>query len=215
MQLKTKNILIDFGKDFYHQLLKYNVPHIDYAFLTHAHQDHMDGAEQFVVMKDLEIKIPRGVLEKFKDRANSQWLLARNPDLKICEFKPFEVDGFTIDSVKLKHQKDYDGDPFPCFGYVFRSRNFSFAYLGDNNEILEPEKLQNLDLLITDGNKIKNNGWGHIGIEDGIKTQYEVLKPKRMIFTHLSHDVEYEKMSEYVKKFGNIELAYDGMEVEF
>ena len=215
IQLETVNIIIDFGKDFYQQLLKYSIPQFDYAFLTHAHQDHMDGQEQFVIAGDCQVSMPKNVLEKFREKTNEKRLAARNPKLRIREFSLFEVDGFSIDSVKLSHQKDYDVVNCPCYGYVFRSKNFSFAYVGDNNDVLEPEKLHNLDLLISDGNCMENNNLGHIGIIEGIEKQYKAFNPKRMIFTHLSHEVEYDGACEYVKPFGGVEIAYDGMEIEF
>ena len=35
-----------------------------------------------------------------------------------------------------------------------------------------------------------------------------------MILTHINHKTEHNDMQEYVKQFGNIEIAYDGMEIE-
>jgi hypothetical protein len=35
-----------------------------------------------------------------------------------------------------------------------------------------------------------------------------------MILTHLTHKMSYKDVSAYVKKYGNIDIAYDGMELK-
>jgi len=79
---------------------------------------------------------------------------------------------------------------------------------------LEEEKLKNLDLLISDGDGFENSGHGHIGIQDGIKI-FQKLAPKKMLFTHIKHTKSHDFLTKYVKQFGNIEIAYDGMELTF
>ena len=43
---------------------------------------------------------------------------------------------------------------------------------------------------------------------------FKRFKPKRMILTHIEHTKSHEFLSKYVKKFGNIEIGFDGMEIE-
>lgn len=91
--------------------------------------------------------------------------------------------------------------------------NFKFAYMSDFNKILEIEKLKDCDLIISDGNGLDNIGHGHVGINGSIEI-YNILKPKKMILTHLTHTMSHKDIVEYVKKYGNIDVAYDGMELE-
>lgn len=55
--------------------------------------------------------------------------------------------------------------------------------------------------------------WVHVGINGSIEI-YDLLKPKRMILTHFKHDMSYKDMVNYVKEYGSIDIAYDGMELQ-
>ena len=101
----------------------------------------------------------------------------------------------------------------PCFGFLLRSRNFSLAYLSDYDEILEPKKLKNLDLLVSDGNGFNYSKTGHKGIKGSIDI-FKEFNPKRMLITHIEHTTGHKFLNNYVKKFGNIGIAFDGMQLE-
>ena len=213
VEINDKTIIIDFGNDFTHQLKKHNVKKIDHVFLTHAHRDHFGGAEILSIVKNCSFEAPAEVLDKLEIIMGTAWIRARNPSLVIKEFEPKTIEGVTIDTVKLVHQKDYEDDPFPCYGYVFRGADFSFAYCTDYNKILEPEKLENLDLFISEGSGMNNVGKGHVGVNGAIEV-YKQLKPKKMLLMHINHTTEHNELNEYVKQFGNIEVAYDGLVIK-
>lgn len=214
VQIDNKKIAVDFGPDFRNQLLKNKIKKLDYVFLTHAHGDHMNGYMELSRQKNLILESPKKVLEEFFERLGSsrKWLEIRNPTIKIRPFKKKKIGGVVIDTIALKHQKDYDKKYMPCFGFLFKSPDFSFAYLSDYDEILEPEKLQNIDLLISDGNGFDHSKTGHIGIKGSIDV-FKKFRPKRMLMTHINHTTGHKFLIDYVKKFGNIDIAYDGMEL--
>ena len=214
VQIDGKNIAVDFGPDFRAQLLRNNIKKLDYVFLTHAHGDHFNGYMALAKQKNLIVEAPEKVLEEFFERLgrDKEWLKARNPTIKIRPFKKKKIGNVLIETVALKHQKDYEKEYMPCFGYIFRSKNFSFAYMCDYNEILEPEKLKNLDLIVSDGNGMHNKGTGHIAVDGSIEI-FKKFKPKQMILTHIKHTKSHKFMSNFVKKFGNIKIAYDNMEI--
>jgi phosphoribosyl 1,2-cyclic phosphate phosphodiesterase len=214
VQIEDKNIAIDFGPDFRQQLIKNKIKKLDYAFLTHAHGDHMNGVAELVLQKDLILESPKEVLDDFFERMGSakRWMQTRNPSIQIKPFKKKKICDITIDTIKSKHQKDYVKNEVPCFGFLFKSKNFSFAYLSDYNEVLEPEKIENLDLLISDGCGFENAMPGHTGIKGSIEI-YNKFKPKKMLITHIKHSKTHKDLNEHLKKFGNIECAYDGMEI--
>lgn len=214
VQTEDKNILIDFGQDCRTQLIKNNIKHIDYAFLTHAHLDHCHGYEVFSTQENCTIEAPDDVLKQFYDvqGISGEWLVERNKTLVIKQFEKKVLYGIKIDTVKVEHKKDYSDTPVPCYGYIFDSGDFKFAYLSDYNEILEPEKLENIDLLISDGASMNDRGRGHIGVKRSIEI-YKNLKAKRLILTHINHSIDHEEAQKYVKQFGNIDIAYDGMEI--
>lgn len=214
VMINDKNIIIDFGQDFRSQLIENNIPKIDYAFLTHAHRDHMSGVENFATAENVKLIIPEDVLEDFyqKQGSSKNWLRTRNKTITIEKFNPLMIDNMKIDTVKLEHKKDY-GVTVPCYGYIFSNDVFKFAYMSDYNRIIEIEKLKDCDLIISDGDGINNIGCGHVGINGSIEI-YDLLKPKRMILTHFKHDMSYKDMVNYIKEYGNIDIAYDGMELQ-
>jgi phosphoribosyl 1,2-cyclic phosphate phosphodiesterase len=214
VQIDDKNIAIDFGPDFRAQLLNNKIRKLDYVFLTHVHGDHFNGYMALANQKNLIFEAPQEVLDELFERMGSSkdWLKKRNPTIVIRPFTKKKVGDVIIETIALKHQKDYIKKYTPCFGYIFRTKNFSFAYMSDYNEILEPEKLQNLDLIISDGNGMKDRGNGHISVEGSIEV-FKKFKPKQMILTHIKHTKDHKYLSNYVKKFGNIKIAYDSMEI--
>lgn len=213
IQIGNKNIAIDFGPDFRQQLLKNKIKKLDYVFLTHAHADHMNGYMELSTQKNLIFEAPKEVFKRFFEKCTRSWLNTRNPTIKINSFKKKKIGDVIIDTVALKHQKDYEKKRVPCFGYLFKSKNFSFAYLSDYNEVLEPEKLENLDLLVSDGCGFDYSKIGHMGIKGSVDI-FKKFKPKRMLITHINHTTGHKFLNDYVRKFGNIEIAFDGMQLE-
>lgn len=214
IKIGDKNIAIDGGPDFRTQLLKYKIKKLDYVFLTHAHGDHINGSSEFSKQPNLIVETPTPVLKEFYVRIGpgKDWLMRRNPSMIMQNFSKKIIGGVTVDTVKLDHGKDNIDKPTPCFGYVFRSEKFSFAYLTDYSAILEPKKLKNLDLIISDGCNLEA-GHGHAGVEGSIKV-YNDLRPKKMLLTHLNHHSLYDELSKKLKKVGNIGVAYDGLEIK-
>ena len=70
--------------------------------------------------------------------------------------------------------------------------------------------MRGLDLLILNALRYKPHTT-HFNFEEAIKT-VERLKPKRVLFTHMNHEVDHETANKEVPP--PIELAYDGMTVE-
>ena len=71
VKINDKNIIVDFGPDFRTQLLNNNIKKIDYAFLTHAHRDHVSGIEQLATAKDIIFETPADVLEEYYKKETS------------------------------------------------------------------------------------------------------------------------------------------------
>ena len=214
VEINNKSIAIDFGNDFAHQLKKFGVKKLDYIFLTHAHGDHFNGAEILSIVKNCTFATPVAVMRDLERRIDMEWVRARNPSLIIKEFESMTIECVVIETVQLEHKKDFPKNLTPCYGYIFRSKDFSFAYCTDYNKILEPEKLRDLDLLISEASGWNDTGKGHVGVKEAIEV-YKQLKPKKMLLMHINHNTEHNEVSEFVSQFGNIEVAFDGLVMSF
>jgi phosphoribosyl 1,2-cyclic phosphate phosphodiesterase len=192
-------------------MLKHKIKKLDEVLVTHSHLDHISSLTELRELENMELKIPAPLLDIIDEKIEMiTYLKVRNPGLKISKFKPHKIGNVFIDSIKVNHKKDFSDRNGPCYGYLFVENRFRFAYIPDFNEILEPEKVKNLDLLICDGATYEQK-WGHVGIEGGLKL-FAKIKPKMMLFTHISHSSpEHRELEKLVGKHGNIKIAYDGM----
>ncbi len=87
------------------------------------------------------------------------------------------------------------------------------AYLTDTSAIPEESVplLQDLDLLILDALRREPHPT-HSHLENSIRL-VEQLKPRRALFTHMSHDLDHGPTNAALPP--HIQLAYDGLQVEF
>ena len=87
------------------------------------------------------------------------------------------------------------------------------AYCTDTNQI-EPEsirRLQDLDILILDGLRRRPHPT-HFTLEQAVEVARR-LKPRQTYFTHVCHDLEHQSTNASLPP--GMELAYDGLEVDF
>ncbi len=215
VETEGKRIIVDAGPDFRQQMLRYGVGALDLVLITHSHQDHVASLPELRFAGDAPVEAPADVLERLRVlRADAfEYLAARNPMLRVRAFSSRKVGGVLIDSIKVRHPKDYGIGDEPCYGYVFSAKGFKLAYIVDYDSVVEIEKLKGLDVLICDGTFMKRKV-GHAGVEGAIEL-YRQVKPKRMVLTHMTdQNLSHDALFEYCRKFGKIEPAYDGMVIE-
>jgi phosphoribosyl 1,2-cyclic phosphate phosphodiesterase len=207
----NKKILIDIGPDFRNQMLRENITHIDHLFITHNHTDHISSINELRAANDLSLEIPSDILNNMiieKDNILN-YITVRNSSLKIKEFVAQKIGDIFIDIIKVKHDKDFTNTKFPTFGYLFVEGDFRVAYIPDYCEIIDVEKVKNLDVFISDGAFLQEK-WGHVGVEGSIKI-YNKYNPKLMLLTHLNHYMSHNDLEKYLLNQGNIKPAYDGL----
>jgi phosphoribosyl 1,2-cyclic phosphate phosphodiesterase len=87
------------------------------------------------------------------------------------------------------------------------------AYLTDFSSIPDEtmQKLQGLDILFLDALRHQPHPT-HSTVENSLKI-VEQLKPKRTLFTHISHDLPDAATNAALPE--NVRLAYDGLKLEF
>lgn len=115
---------------------------------------------------------------------------------------PFEVLGTHITPIPLIH------GPY-CRVYGFRFGNL--AYCTDTNQIESGsmDLLHGLDTLILDALRYTPHPT-HFCIEEALAI-IEQLKPKKAYLTHLSHEIDYEKVNARLPS--SVRLAYDGLRI--
>ncbi|MBI3399094.1 MAG: MBL fold metallo-hydrolase [Deltaproteobacteria bacterium] len=207
-----KNIIIDTSTDLRQQALVYGIERIDAVLYTHPHADHIHGIDELRSFNMIQKKpIPCYGSEFTMNRirymfdyifttdANDGW----KPELETFLISaPFDLFGLFIQPVNVYHGK------MEIFGYKIGR----LAYITDCSQIPDNSKkmLDNLDVLILGALRHKPHPT-HLSIEGALQIGAE-LKPKRVILTHLSHNLDYAETNKSLPK--GFELAYDGMEIE-
>ena len=208
------NLLIDTPPDLRTQLLREKVGVVHAALFTHAHADHLHGLDDLRLFPHYiggpvpvycEAEVEARIRHTF-DYAflpGAEEIGGGVPQLHFVPIttEPFEVLGQRIIPIRLGH------GPWRILGF----RTGNVAYCTDTNEI-PPESwplLEGLDVLILDALRPRPHT-SHFSLSQAIEVAQR-LKPKRTLFTHMSHDLEHQATNNALPP--GMELAYDGLRV--
>ncbi|XZE43070.1 MBL fold metallo-hydrolase [Pirellulaceae bacterium SH467] len=209
------NLLIDTAPDLRQQLLREGIGIVHSVLYTHEHADHLHGMDDIRLFpfmiggpvpvyasKQVQDRIVRVFDYAFHKREPTHAGAAPQLDLVTIDDEPFDVLGARIQPIPLIH------GPY-CNVYGFRIGNV--AYCTDTNRI-EPssmELLRDLDTLVLDALRFTPHPT-HFSIEEALHV-IELLRPKNTYLTHLSHEVEYERVSAQLPE--HVHLSYDGLRI--
>jgi len=215
IQLAEKNILIDSGPDFRHQILRQDVKNIDAILYTHEHRDHVAGVDDlrsfyYLTKQPISMFMTKKVNEALKK--DYSYLFSKKeyfgkPKLNVTiidKSNHFYVFDNKVIPIEAMHYK------LPVLGY----RIFDLAYLTDANYINENEleKLQGLDVLIVNCLQ-KNPHISHFNL-DQVLELINFLKPKVSYLTHISHNLGlHNQIQKELPK--NVYLAFDKLKITF
>lgn len=205
------NYIIDCGADFRQQMLRENVQSINGILFTHEHADHIAGFDDIRAfsfkMGKVPIYLSERVLKCLKKRYEYVFATKNRyptaPNVKpivVSQNQILNFNGVKVIPIEVMHGN------LPIFGYRFNN----IAYLTDIKTITnkEKKKLQNLDILIVTGLRIKPHPT-HFNLEEALNFIKEI-KPKRAYLTHISDQLGFH--SEVEKELpNNVFLAYDGL----
>lgn len=208
-----KNILIDTSTDLRSQSLANGIERVDSVLFTHPHADHIHGIDDLRAFNLMQhgpipcygslytverIKVMFDYI--FREDSYDGW----KPRLSMTAVDaPFEACGVKVVPIEILHGS------VSIFGY----RIGTMAYLTDCSAIPDESArlLEGLDILVLGALRHKPHPT-HFTVEQAVEAS-RAIKPKRTFFTHLGHSLDYTKDNPLLPD--GIELAYDGLEVEF
>jgi len=213
--LPNGNLLIDTPPELRIQLLRERIALIHAVAFTHPHADHLFGLDDLRIFprylghelpvyceEEVESAIRRAFAYAF-DPAVQEYPAGGIPKLAFRRIgvSPVEVLGGRISPIRLLHGR----------AGILGFRVGNVAYCTDTNQI-PPQSmalLEGLDVLILDGLR-REPHVTHFSIGEAVEVARR-LKPKRTLFTHISHRLEHEETNRSLPP--GMELAYDGLRI--
>ena len=213
--LPEGNLLIDTPTDLRMQLLRERLGLIHAVLFTHEHADHLFGLDDLRLFPFyLGHKLPIYCEERVEQRIRHSFDYAFEqdaqtlhpgaiPQLSLVRITsaPFRLLGASVTPIRLRHGR------FEVFGFRFGK----VAYCTDTNGIPDESwpLLQDLDVLILDALRPRPHPT-HFSLDEAMEVSRR-LRPRRTLFTHISHELEHEATCAGLPP--GIELAYDGLRV--
>jgi phosphoribosyl 1,2-cyclic phosphate phosphodiesterase len=213
VQYEDLSILIDAGPDIRQQLLRAKVSKIDALLISHEHNDHVIGLDDlrpynYISRRPLNLYCTDRVALALRQRFDyifgpSPYGGALKAEIHVCRFdRPLNIEGHVIVPIEVSH-----GD-IPVHGFRFGD----FTYITDAKSIspAEIEKMEGTAYLVI--NALHYVGHiSHFNVDEALEI-IEQVKPRKAWLTHISHFMG--RAEEVNKKLPhNVELAYDGLEI--
>ncbi len=211
--LPEGNLLIDTPPDLRFQLLREQVGIVHAVLFTHEHADHLFGLDDLRLFpfylghsvplyceELVEKRIRHSFDYAFADVEHTHQGAVPQLAFRTITIDPFDVLGARIIPIRVKH-----GPRFDVLGF----RIGDVAYCTDCNVIPADSMalLEGLDVLILDALRPRPHVT-HFSLDEAIAVA-EQLKPRRTIFTHMSHDLGHAATNARLPP--GMELGYDGM----
>lgn len=217
LKVGSKNILIDPGPDFRDQALKFNIKHLTAVIITHVHYDHVGGLDDlrifyFIDKKPVHCLLSQASFDELRLRYFYQFIEPKANTSKSVRFDyqilPKSRGEVEFHGLKIRYLTYYQGD-MPVTGI----RIGKIAYITDIKNFHESifEDLKGVETLIISGLRYTDSPV-HFSIEDAIKFA-KIIKPKRVYLNHIGHELDHELTNQNLPT--NVELSYDGLELEF
>jgi len=228
LNVNDVSIAIDTGPDFYHQINRENISHVDCVLYTHAHGDHVNGMDDLRVMSLMMRDIipvygKKDTIDEIKSRFDYLFEMKNplyQPRLTSNIYDKTEI-GTPVQHVFEKAEGqgvcEFEAIPFiqqhgeiQSLGYRFGD----FAYSTDVSDFDESvlHSLKGIKTWVLD--------CGQYGQEfilvhpnfERVSKWNEIVQAERVILTHLNLKADYQTLVDALPR--GYEPAYDGMKFE-
>lgn len=209
----SNSVLIDTSPDLKYQLLSNKIKNISSILFTHEHADQTNGLFE---LRPFYWKT-RKVINVYGDPYTINLLIKRqsylfkNSSSYPAIVKPNKINsnfylGKGIEKIYFKTAIVKHGKS-KVVAYIFEKT----AYISDCNDIsiINIKELKNLNYIVIDCLKYSKHP-SHFNLNECLYIN-KILKPKKMILTNLSDDMDYNYLLKILPK--GIVPAYDGMKL--
>lgn len=235
--------LIDAPEFVAWNLVRWEIPDLEYLFLSHWHPDHAQGLRVLGMRspekRDGETHVDakrrtaptvvttRAVYERTCEQVPTLRHFVENlgyADLHCLDEDPFEIRGIAVDPLPYPLE---DGGPMHATGFLFREGDRTLAVVTDDARYLDEGQLPaNLDAAVFECGHFTHDPAGDRIAPDDIDdlSHEEVLErvrrvdPRRAVLSHVGHHYRrsYDDLRrrERDPEYDGVTFAYDGLEVE-
>lgn len=212
IRVGDKRLLIDTSIDLRQQCLRYNIRQVDAVLFTHHHVDHIFGLDDTRSFNRLrKTKLPcYGRPDTLDNLKQVYKYIFDYPDMPggipMLEFIPM-TGPMTIQEILVQPIVVHHGR-LPIHAY----RIGNVIYATDCSGIPEESwrHFEGVEVLILDCLRHRPHPT-HFHLEQAVQTAQRI-GAQQTFFTHLSHDMEHERVSADLPP--DIALAYDGLSLE-
>jgi phosphoribosyl 1,2-cyclic phosphate phosphodiesterase len=215
VELDDCQLMVDLSPDFRQQLLRKNSQVIANTVLfTHAHHDHIGGLGDYADLCFWQQIVatlisPSDVIETIRTRYP---YLAKRPSLIFQAKSTLSIGRWIIAFHRVNH-----GANGHSYGLHFQTEGFRWAYIPDaiNLSLEEWQPFEQLDLLILGTSywdeEAPLNKRSVYSVKEALEAS-DIIRPKQLIFTHLSHDIDITEKSSLLPP--HVRFAYDGLKLK-
>ena len=208
-------VVIDTGPDFRQQMLREDVQKLDAVLFTHEHKDHIAGMDDvrafnFKFKKEMPIYATNRVQEALKREFHYVFSAYQYPGIPKVQLHTidaesnFSIGDIPFQSIELMHNK------MKVLGF----RINDFVYITDVNYIDDKQlqKIIGCKILIVSALR-KEKHISHFTLDEAVELSQKV-GAESVYLTHISHLMgDHHSVNRGLPQ--NIQLAYDGLSIDF
>ncbi len=208
-------VVIDTGPDFRQQMLRENIQKLDAVLFTHEHKDHIAGLDDvrafnFKLKKDMPVYASSSVQKALKREFHYVFTSYQYPGIPKVKLYTIDAESnfcigdIPFQSIELMHHK------MKVLGF----RINDLVYITDVNYIdnKQLKKINGCKALIVSALR-KEKHISHFSLDEALELSQKV-GAESVFLTHISHLMgDHHSVNSGLPK--NIQLAYDGLSVDF